>query len=82
MLAPFVQRIIDLEEQRTQRITGLPDGTPMRCKDIPEEARFIETTLETDESEPGIGHIACSSSNMSWPGFTLDEYSFTMASVE
>jgi len=59
ILSIYAQRIVELEESRAREMTGIANGVPLTCADVPEQARFLDVTLDLDESHIDIGILLC-----------------------
>ena len=59
LIAPFGRRIAELEGQRARAMNSIARDRPLRCKDVPEAARFLDVTINADLRDPTLGRLVC-----------------------
>jgi hypothetical protein len=59
VLAIFARRVVELADSNAREITGIKEPSLLTHEDIPEEARFMDVTLDVDESQPDLGILMC-----------------------
>jgi hypothetical protein len=77
LLVLFATAIVDKEEERARQMMNIPMDEPLTCKDVPEEARFMEVLMDANTVDLGFGRLLCSTLPMDGIGeFDIDEYRF------
>ncbi|KAK5165160.1 uncharacterized protein LTR77_009258 [Saxophila tyrrhenica] len=82
LLAPCTEQVVVLEEQWARRMNGMSEKAPLRCSDVPEEARIIEVSINANSSNLGIAGLVYSTCSPEWPGFVMDEHWFSVVKTE
>ena len=70
LMARLLEHLISLEEERATQLTGICENIPLRCEDVPEEARFIDVTVDIDWSSSMMEFTSTTRSTC-WPGFVV-----------
>jgi hypothetical protein len=82
VLAIFAHRIVELEESRAREITGINESHLLTYEDVPEQARFMDVTLDIDESQPDLGILVCSRlADDAVGGIVVEKHFFAISEV-
>jgi hypothetical protein len=82
VLAIFAHRVVELEESHAREITGIKESSLLTYEDIPEPARFMDVTLDIDESQPDLGILICARlSDDAEGGLVVEKYCFAISEV-
>jgi hypothetical protein len=82
VLAMFACQIVRLEESRAREITGIEESYLLTYEDVPEQARFMDVTLDLDESQPDLGILVCARlSDDDEGGIIVEKHCFAISEV-
>jgi hypothetical protein len=82
VLAIFAHRVVELEESHAREITGIKESSLLTYEDIPEPARFMDVTLDIDESQPDLGILICARlSDDADGGLVVEKYRFAISEI-
>jgi hypothetical protein len=82
VLAIFAHWVVELEEFHAREITGIKESSLLTYEDIPEPARFMDVTLDIDESQPDLGILICARlSDGAEGGLVVEKYCFAISEV-
>ena len=74
LISPFARRVVKLEEGRARAMMGIDDeNVLLKCEDVPEQARFLDVTINADMPDPTLGRLICGVWSGDGDGFELVE---------